>query len=447
MSVPLRQAQPRQRLLVVMLLWGFSLAAAAAPAAGDAQKIAESSETAVIVEQLFLPPMVPTQAVIAALPQVQAARAGVAVSQARGQRLAAGTYEWNLKIGTQQRREAIGPRYAEQELAMERSIRWGGKAETDRALGQAGVLVGQSAYADAWHEAVRALVKSWYDWQRERSASAVLAQQAALANEQLRVATRRVQAGDAPRMEQLMAQAEFHRAEAVQQQASGRAQVQRMELEKHYPGIALTDQPVGSPVAPDKLGLPGGPEVWLRGILDDNHEIELAEAELRLARLQSERARLDTRPDPLLGVRASRERGGQETVMGVYLSIPLSGAYRDADQRAALAQVDAAEQRLNLTRQRVEAAAQRAVLQSGHYSAVWQRLVAVQQSMSSVAQLAVKAYGQGEMSLSEALQTRRTGLEAALAADSARWDALESVSRVLVDAHRLWAADEPAHGH
>lgn len=427
-----------------VLVWGLAAAApAASPVVADAIQVAATDETAAMVTQLSLPPVAATREVIAALPQVQAARAAVAVAQARGQRLEAGTYEWNLKAGTQRRSETAGPQYVEGELAMERSVRWGGKARTDREIGEAGVAAGQSAYADAWHEAVRALVKAWYDWQRERSATAVLAQQAVLAQEQLQVAMRRVKAGDAPRMDQLMAQAEHDRAMAAQQQARGREQVQLSELQKRFPGIA-TDTGAGS-AGVVELQLPGEPQTWLRRILEDNHEVELAEAEARVARLQSQRAQLDARPDPLLGVRAARERGGQETLLGVYVTIPLPGAYREADQRATLALADAAEQRLNLTRQRVEAAAQRAVLQASHATSVWQRLTAVQQSMASVAQLSVKAYGLGEVTLTEALQARRAALESALAADTARWDAQEAVSRVLVDAHRLWAAEE--HGH
>lgn len=402
------------------------------------------NDLAETLEQLALPPLASTQTMIAALPQVQAARAAIAFSVARGQRLASGTYEWNLKIGTQQRRETTGMRFAEQELAMERSIRMGSKSDTDRSLGQAGVAVGQAAYADTWHEVVRSLLKSWYDWQRERSASEVLTRQSALAQEQLRVAIRRVKAGEAPRMDQLMAQADFDRAVAAQQQASGREQVQRMELQKRYPGIGISEANAKF-VTPDTQLLPADVQDWQATIMSDNHEIELAEAELRVAQLQGQRAQLDTRPDPQFGVRASRERGGQETVMGVYLAIPLSGSYRDADHRAALAQIAAAEQRLEQTRQRVGAAAARVVLQADQNKAVWARLNAVQKSVADVSLMAVKAYGLGEMSLTEALQARRISLEAALAADTARWDALESVSRVLVDAHRLWAADEPNH--
>ena len=41
-----------------------------------------------------------------------------------------------------------------------------------------------------------------------------------------------------------------------------------------------------------------------------------------------------------------------------------------------------------------------------------------------------------------ALQARRNALDASLNAQAARWDALEAITRLLVDAHQLWAADE-----
>lgn len=403
----------------------------------------EVQPVAALVAPLALPPLEPTRALITALPQVQAARAGVDLAQARGRQLAVGGYEWNLRLGGQERRETAGPVHAESDVAIERSVRWGGKAEADSNLGQATETAGRLAYADTWHESVRGLLKAWYDWQRERGMAMVQARQLAVVQEQLQVASRRVKAGDAPRMDQLMAQAELDRVEASAQQARSREQVQRQELLKRYPGVALSEAAAAS--SPDQAQLPGEPAAWLQRILADNHEIELAEAEARQARLRSERARLETRPDPLLGVRAARERGGQENVVGVYISIPLAGEYREAQQRASLAEAQAAEQRLMQTRQRVEATAQRTVLQASSALDVWRRLSAVQQAMDRVAQLAGKAYGLGEVTLTEALQARRTALEASQAADAARWDALEGVARVLVDAHQLWAAEEGGH--
>lgn len=412
---------------------------------GSASGTAWADEAAALVPRLALPPVAATRNVIAALPQVLAARSGVGLAQARGQQLAVGPHEWVLKAGAQQRSESVGPRYTEGELALERSLRWGNKAQTDRELGQAGIAVGHSAYADVWHEVVRSLVQSWFEWQRGRSATLVLSDQAALAQAQLDVTARRVKAGEAPRMEQLMAQAELDRTRANQQQARGREQVLHSGLQKRFPGLSGLDAPAQANAAPGLVQLPDDAAVWVKRVTEDNHELELVQAQLLVARLQSERAGQDSRPDPLLGVRAARERGGQENIVGVYLAIPLSGSHRQAGQRAALALLEAAEQRLIQTRVKVEADAQAVVLQAGHNVEVWQRLSSVQQSMAEVAQLAVKAYGLGEITLTESLQTRRAALEAALAAEAARWDMHEAISRVLVDAHLLWPADEDKH--
>ena len=386
---------------------------------------------------LALPPLASTRDIIAALPQVQAAQAGIAQSQARARQLAVGSHEWSLKLGAQQRNERGGPQYAESDVALERALRWGGKAETDRALGEAGQVVGRSAYADTWHESVRALLVAWYDWQRERSQAGVLAQQAQLAQRQRDVAARRVQAGEAPRMDLLMAQAEWDRALASEQQARGREQVQRQQLQQHYPGLLLVEPQAAAPWP----SLTQDTQAWVQRILEDNHEIELAQAEAQVARLHSERARQDTRADPLVGVRAARERGGQDQIVGLYVTLPLSGTYRDAQQQVALAQLAAAEQRLAQTRRHVQATAQRTVLQAQQALGVAQRLVGVQQSQAAVAELATKAYGLGELTLTEALQARRLALDAALAAEVARWDALQGVARLLADAHLLWSAD------
>lgn len=403
---------------------------------------AVANDAELVAARLSLPPLTATRQVIAALPQVQAVRAGLAVAQARDQQLAAGPHEWSLKLGTQRRSETSGAHYAENEWALERGIRWGGKAQADRDLGAAGLLVGQQAYADAWHEAVRDLIRHWYDWQREHHASQLLGQQVVLAQEQLRVAVQRVRAGDAPGMDQLMAQAEHDRAQAALQQVQGRAQWLQQALQKRFPGLVVDLVQAATEPPP---ALQEEPQDWLRRIIDDNHEIELAQAELRQAQLQAERARLNSRPDPTLGVRSARERGGLDEVLGVYLSLPLPGAYRAAEEGVALAQAAAAEQRLQQTRQRVETEAQRVVQQASQTRIIWQRLHGVAQSMDRVAQLAVKAYGLGEMTLTEALQARRAALDAALAAEAARWDAREALARLLVDAHQLWAADE--HGH
>ncbi len=402
-----------------------------------------------ILPALSLPPVAATREVIAALPPLLAAKAGVELAQARAQRLQAGVHEWAFKAGAQQRSDAVGDKFFETDVALERGMRFGRKGQTDKALGEMGVNAGQMSYADTWHETVRTLVQAWFEAQRARASVQVLAQQTVLAADQLRVAQRRVKAGDAPRLDEMMARAESERAQGAEQQARGRLEVMLQELRLRYPGLALealqlsdAASALAATFSTSPPAMPEADAVWLQRIMADNHELELAEAEAQVARLAAQRAQLDTRPDPLVGVRAARERGGAENVVGLYITVPISGALRAADARAAQAQADAAEQRLALTRQKVEAAAQRAVLQTRHTRSVWERQQAVQQAMAQVAQLATKAYALGEVNLTESLQARRNALEASLTAQAARWDALEAITRLLVDAHQLWAADE-----
>lgn len=411
----------------------------------QAQDHATPDEEAVWVARLGLPAAAPTREVIAALPPVRAAQALIEQAQARARALQAGAYEWNLRVGAQERNENTGTRYIENEVALERSLRWGGKAETDRRLGESGVMAARTAWADQWHEAVRGLLQLWYEWQRARSTVRVQQGQVTLAQEQLAIAARRVRAGDVPRIDELMAQAEYDRMQAQLQHAQGLQAELQAELNRRYPGLLPADGQAASGSEAQQIALPGSAPQWVQRILDANHEIELAEAQMELARLRSERAGLERRGDPLLGVRAARERGGAENIVGIYLGIPLTGSYRQAEQQVALAELAAAEQRLQQTRQRVQATAERTVLRAQHTLATWQRLAAVEEAMAHVARLGMKAYSLGEMTLTEALQARRTALEAALAAEAARWDALEAASRVLVDAHRLWAADDGSH--
>jgi outer membrane protein TolC len=53
----------------------------------------------------------------------------------------------------------------------------------------------------------------------------------------------------------------------------------------------------------------------------------------------------------------------------------------------------------------------------------------------------MSAYELGEVSLVEALNTRRQALDAVLLAESAQIDALAAHARLLLDAHLLWSAD------
>lgn len=393
--------------------------------------------------QNVLPPEDRVRAMLLRQPTVQAARANVDVAAGRQARLNAGPHEWTFKAGVQQRREMPGPRYRESELAVERGLRLPAKLDADQALGRNEAELGMLNFEDTWHESARALLKAWFDALREARTQQTLREQVALAEQQRSVAQRRLQAGEAARLELLQAEADVGRAQAAAQQSGTRLRALQADLQLRYPDV----QPLLAPTSEDlpaPAGLADTAEQWVERVLADNHELELAEAQARHAELVARRAGLDRQGDPVLGVRASRERGGQEQVLGVYVSLPWGGAGRRADEQTALALAEVARQKAEEVRQRVGSEAWRVAINAAEGETSWQALNAAWQGMDQSARLAGRAYSLGELPLGDALQARRLALEARLNADAARLDILESQSRLLLDAHQMWTP--PGHG-
>ena len=388
------------------------------------------------VLQGVLPAEAPVRDVLTQSPAVHAADAGIAGAQARARRLAVGPYEWNARAAIDHRRERGGDRFMEQEIGLERTLRWPGKAEADQRLGEQTRRVGELARADAWHEAARMLLADWFEALREARAATVWRAQAELAAQQADTVRKRQRAGDAARLDTLAADAEQARTEGAAARAAGLAAALAEALARRYPGLPPLPRTEATAAQPLPAALNAAQ--WVERILADNHELELAQANAALARQQAERARLDRRGDPTVGMRVARERDGQERVFGVYASLPLGSAGREADLAAALADADKAEQQALLARRRIEADTWRLASLDQAVRADWERQAAARLATQQSAELMARAYSLGEASLAEVLQARRLALDAALATDAAWLDALQSRARLLLDTHQLW---------
>ena len=397
----------------------------------------------------LLPPEASVQQVLIQLPQVRAAGSGMALALARSQRLEAGPYDWVAKAGLNQRSEQSGPRYHESEIGLETGMRWPAKVAADRQLGQVEERLGVVSHADAWHEAARALLVDWFDVLRELRGAQLLEAQDALMARQLKVAQRRVETGDAAQLELLAVNAERARVQAQAGRSRAQAELRRRTLAQRYPGLADPADALGTgadtwlaqPPLADSTGADFS-ATWVQRILDDNHELERAQARAEQARLQAGRVQLERHPDATWGVRATRERGGQEQVLGVYLSLPLGGAGRAADAQAALAQADMAEQELEQTRLRVQADAWRTAGEAQQAQATLERQRHALRQLDQSAALQQRAYALGESPLVDLLLAQRGALDARLVTETAALDALQAHARLLLDAHRLWRLPE-----
>jgi len=412
-------------------------AAAGTPALAEE---APASAVAAFRYPAELPPEAAVRETLARLPELQAARAGIDYSAAERRRLESGPYEWNLRGETARRRIRQEGNSHDYEIAVERPLRWFGKAEKDEELGRQAMTLAEAAYADAWHEAGRELLAAWFEVLREERAALRVAEQAELSGKLIDGMQKRVRSGESPKMELLLAQTEHERLIAVHQQAAQRATLARIALEQKYPGLPLPPDSSGTPL-PEISGEDMQAVDWVAHIVADNHELEQAQAQTRQKRLLVERGALDRKPDPTVSLRYTTEQDNDTRIVGIAVSIPLPGAARGAAQAGALAQHDKALQEEARVRGKIEREARQLVAQARAARNIAATQARIRQQAQSNAALVSKAYTLGESAFADTLLANRQALEAAQVAETAHLDALERHARILLDAHRIWALE------
>lgn len=387
------------------------------------------------------PGLPPSQQVVEALarqPRVLEAQALREAATAKAASLKTGAYEWTLRAGLQNRAVKNGADSREWETALERAIRLPAKSRLDDSLGQSLVQQSEFAVGDAMHEAAKELLDNWFEFARARESARVWEAQTEVLRKQLEIVEKRIRAGDAPRLEREAARAALHQAQSQAARAVMLRDTALSLLKARYP--QLVPSPVDMPDPPEPEGTP---ESVATAMLEDNHELAYHEAAAQAARLNAQRLAANHVPDPALGVRYSSEQGGNEKVLGTYVSIALPGAARRHDGEVALAESQAAGVRAAAVRARLVQEAEARYWEARHRREAWLKAKESLLAFQRQADGAARAYQLGEGSLSESLTARRLALEAQMDEIGARADALLSVYRLKLDGHQLWPFHTP----
>jgi cobalt-zinc-cadmium efflux system outer membrane protein len=388
----------------------------------------------------------PAQALIAidALPMVQAAQARGSEADARGEAFRRNPYGFEVGIAPTVRHENRGTSYGEWEASVSHRLRLPRKADIDRQLGEVGIQAATLGLADARHAGARALLERWFEWLRSGGALRLAIDQQALARAERDSVARRVTAGDLATLDAERADAALAAADAALARARfehGRA---RNALDTQFPSLAPLP---GSPDVPSPL-LSGDADVEaiVDGVVNENHEIAIAEALARRQGLAAARADAERRPDPSVGLRVIDEARGNEQAVALTVSIPFAGPASAptamAEQYAADAlAADAAE-----VRRSVHSEALQLATGLGDLLANWQ--AAERASVANDAALArmEKARALGEASFADVALARRNAVDARAAEWQARVAVHETRTRIEVDSHRLWSRHED-HDH
>jgi outer membrane protein TolC len=381
-----------------------------------------------------LPEETRVRQVLAASPALAAAAQGVEAGHAGRRQLQAGPNEWVLESSLTRHRYGVDGPQREWDIGLARGWRSPGKAQAAAHLGEARLEAAQGGWRLVWREQARALLERHVAWLQAREAAAVWQAQVALLQRQAEAVQRRRRLGDAAPLEQLQADAALAQAQAQQSQAQGRAEALRQALAQQFPGLEpAPDAPLPPPEGPR------GADV--AALLQSSPELEGARQEALVARAQARLDAAERRADPVLGARVGAGPAAGERIVGVSLSLPLGGAYREAGAQAAAARALAAEARQGELQRRLEAEAGLKLRERELAWAGWQRQEEAARQLERSAQGFSRGYALGEGSLAEVLAARRVANEQRLAAALAAVEAWAAAWRVELEAGRLWAPE------
>ena len=428
----------------------LALALAAAPSwsaerpsakAAAAQSLQIALPTLSDLPSPSLPQAATVDQLLAANPALREAQSMQQAAAQNGEVLRAGTNEFTGQAQVQQRRIESLPdsgRYNEWQLLINRQLRLPSQAQADGRMAEALQTSAQATLVAARQQFLGALLTAWFAAQRAQAEAALAQQDLDLINAQVKALQRRQSLGDASLLELEQMQAEQARAQSTLLLAQGMAASSRAALFARYPLLAQNGSLQGQADA-SMLQLPSLSAEQLSAQAAQASPL-LAEqrAALQKAQAMAAQAQAARTPQPTVGAYIGSDRGGSERIVGLQFAMPFGGSARVSQERAALAEADAAQWRLRDLQSQTEAEFQHlyanAQAQLGAVKATEQAAQVQTQASSRM----LRAYQLGEAGLSDWLLARRSALASTRLVLQSRFDAATSSAQLKLQTGLLY---------
>ena len=387
----------------------------------------------------FLPPEGIVADLLNQAPDVKRAGAILNSAEAEARAREAGPHEFTLHGEYHTRASNLDGRLDEWAVGVSRGIRLPGKADADEKIGRYTVAVAQNGYGDARHQTATLLKELWLAWVVAEGDVKLARDEVAGYERQLAATDRARQLGQTAMLDVEQVQAALAQARVQAAQAEKARRNARMTLTRSFLALAL---PLAVPAMPDPEAPPGSWDEWRAAVLDDNHEIKLAQSEADRRDWLARRAHMDQFADPTLDLRTFSDMGGHETGFGVGFSMPLGGALRQASADQARAEASAASIAAHKVQREVEITADRDVIDVQQGLEAWRQADAAAASSRAMLARMQKAYALGDQGLTELLIARRQDYDVRRGESLARSAAHSAVLQLLIDTHRIWGLSD-----
>lgn len=402
----------------------LAIAASTSPAFGDDRLVAP-----------FLPPEHLVLEVIANHPMVTAAEARFTESRAEAKLRKAGDHDTLVSASFARRDTRYDGNFTEWDSTISRGIRLPGKAKLDREIGALGIEVADNNLDDARHQTALLLKNHWFEWLEAASMEAI--DRAALATwqQELAAVRRKAEVREAAMLDIQEINAALAGAEAELLASSARLEETRSALLLMFPNLPL---PATAPELTSPQAVPLDSGYWRDLILSRSHELKAAEREAARQMTVARRSKQDRLPDPTVGVRLFSERGGEESGVGLVVSMPFGFGRRAAISDIDRARALTAEAQSLQVRREIELVADRDVRQAASAFTVWERAAESLGMAQAVTAKIRRARELGDRSLTDVLRTVRQEQMAARTELLARARAHDTRTQLMIDAHELW---------
>lgn len=399
------------------------------------------SVAASVAQAQSLPPAFPpdaqVDAALDAFPGVAAAHARFQASRSERDMLRAGPYEFTLSGSYAKRDIEREGRFEESDITLSRTIRLPNKFLLDRKAGALGVEVAENNREDTRHHAALLLSELWHEWMEAgelvRGDTRAVEMQKSAAD----AIKRRTDLKDAAALDLDQALAAQALTEAQLADARARLEKARVTLAATFPEITLPAEPPAIPVP----ALPAQGVDQLRDlVIARSHEIRAAEREAERKSVVARRTSADRIPDPTIGVRTFRERGGLEQGVGVHLSIPLGFSHRRAAASKAHAEASAAAFERDDVRRAIQVSADADATDVRTRMAAWTSTAQSARSSEAAAERTVRGHSLGAIDLADVLFIQKQANDTRRAEIAARAAASRALLKILIDAHEIWSS-------
>ena len=376
----------------------FVAAWLASPVCVLAAELATTPQTASQALAAYLPAELAAREALLSSPWMQAARAEKEGWSARAKATGAGPHEFMVRSTSQRRQDmANGTRWHESMVSVETPLRFWGKRGLDSDLEDKTQAYAELGYADAMHEGGRELIQLWFTYLNalatEQNASTALE----LAAKMQRLTQMQLKHGEVSKLDAELAIAEHERTQAAFAVAQAQRASAAAVLQRRFPALTLPSASVLRD-APSLPPLAGSVGEMRQAYVDKNHELNLMRLQAQRLRLSADRASRERLPDPTFGVFSSRDKGGAETVHGVLLSMPLPGSAKWYHHSAAVADAQAASDKVALAEQQKSATFEGLWVAYQNKRSASEQLKSAAQRQALAADKSLKAYSLGAVS-------------------------------------------------